>query len=98
MTQRIEIEKILSKEEKTLIDMAAYFHCETFQILEDLHHIAKSIKPQRELVMLPAECKICHFVFKERQDKAKFKKPTKCPKCNSERILAPTFCIRERKK
>jgi len=82
----------------TLIDLAAHFRCETKDIVEDLVHIAKSIKPGRELVMLPAQCRKCSFIFKERQDKNIFKKPSKCPKCDSERILPPVYKIRLRDK
>ena len=98
MTRRNDIEMLLSENEMTLIQIASHFRCETFEILEHLPHIAKSIKPERELVMLPAQCRKCEFIFKERQDKNIFKKPSKCPKCNSERILAPVYKIRNANK
>jgi predicted Zn-ribbon and HTH transcriptional regulator len=82
----------------TLIGLAAHFRCEPSEILEDLQHIAKSVRPARELVMLPAECKYCHFIFRERQDRNRLGKPSKCPKCNSERILPPVYKIRAKKK
>ncbi len=82
----------------SLIDIAAHFHCDTPEILEDLHHVAKSVRPEKELVMLPAQCKKCRFIFRERQDRQKMKKPSKCPKCKSERILAPVFTIRKKEK
>lgn len=89
MTRREEIIEILSKEKISAQQLANVFQVEMFEILEDLRHIKYSIKPKK-LVMNPAECKKCGFVFKER---SRVKKPSKCPKCKSEWIMAPLFKI-----
>jgi len=60
-----------------------------FEILEDLKHIKYSIKPKK-LKMKPAQCKKCAFIFKER---SRVKKPSKCPSCKGEWIIAPLFKI-----
>ena len=89
MTRREQIIEILAKEEKSAQQLANDFQVELFEILEDLKHIRYSIKP-RKLAMKPAQCKKCGFVFEER---SRVKKPSKCPRCKSEWIMAPLFKI-----
>ena len=89
MTRREEIIEILSKEERSAQQMANDFKVEMIEILEDLKHIKYSIKPKR-LVMKPPQCKKCGFVFEER---SRVKRPSKCPRCKSEWIIAPLFRI-----
>jgi hypothetical protein len=89
MTRRQEIIKILSKEEKTAQELANLFKIELKFILEDLEHIRRTVKP-RKLVMKPAFCKSCGFVFKER---SKISKPSRCPRCKKEWIQAALFKI-----
>jgi transcriptional regulator len=89
MTRREGIIEILSKEEKSAQQLANDFRVELFIILEDLKHIKNSIKPKK-ISQKPAQCKNCSFKFEER---SKIKKPSKCPKCKSEWIMAPLFRI-----
>jgi transcriptional regulator len=89
MTRREDIIEILGKEERSAQQLANEFQVELFEILVDLDHIKYSIKP-RKLVITPAQCKKCCFKFEERSN---VKKPSKCPKCNSELIIAPLFKI-----
>ena len=89
MTRREQIIEILTKEEKSAQELANEFKVEMFEILEDLKHVKYSIKPKK-LLMRPAQCKKCGFVFEER---SRVKKPSKCPKCKSEWIMAPLFSI-----
>ena len=89
MTRREEIEKLLEKQPWSAQKLANYFRVEMKEILEDLEHVRKSVKP-RKLVIEPAYCPECGFVFKER---TKIKKPSKCPKCRNENIEEPLFKI-----
>lgn len=91
MTRRIEIEDILSKNNISLQDIANIYRVELKEILEDVDHIKKSIKPKK-LVMTPAQCRNCGFIFKER---SKIKTPSKCPRCRHERIKACLFTIKD---
>jgi len=61
-------------------------------LYEHLKHIAKTVKSKGEevLVMVPPRCRSCGFTFK---DLDKPKKPSRCPKCKSERISPPAFKI-----
>jgi hypothetical protein len=58
-----------------------------------LEHIRKSIISSRQrLIVTPAECKKCGFVFSKRE---KLKRPGKCPVCKGESIREPRFMIEQ---
>lgn len=65
-------------------------------VYEHLSHIAKTIRRQSggklALYMIPPRCRNCGYVFK---DLSKPRKPSRCPKCKSERIDPPRFKIFE---
>jgi predicted Zn-ribbon and HTH transcriptional regulator len=61
-------------------------------IYEDLDHVARSVRGKGlQLLVKPASCGKCLYVFSMRKSS---KPPTRCPKCKSEWILAPSFIIR----
>ncbi len=66
-------------------------------VYDALEHIAKTIrrrsKGKLELVMIPPRCLRCGYVFK---DLKRLRKPSKCPRCKSERISPPLFKIVEK--
>ncbi len=56
-----------------------------------LERIQKSLATSGgRLIILPAECKKCGFVFTKRE---KLKRPGKCPVCSGESIQEPLFTI-----
>jgi predicted Zn-ribbon and HTH transcriptional regulator len=64
-------------------------------VYEDINHISKSVKNQgKELLVQPARCGNCDFVFKV---KGSAKRPSKCPKCRGQWIISPGYLIRKRK-
>ncbi len=61
---------------------------------EALGHVEKSLKHTgQELVVDPAVCSTCGFVFTGREQRH-FHPPGRCPRCRGERIEAPRFSIR----
>ena len=57
-----------------------------------LEHIQRSMHNYgRILLITPAECKMCGFIFRKRK---RFNKPGKCPVCRSESIAEPLFSIK----
>ena len=63
-------------------------------LYEDLEHIARSLKGSgMTLLMVPPTCRACGYVFK---DLEKPRRPSRCPRCRSERITTPRFIIRAR--
>lgn len=62
------------------------------EVYAHLEHIQKTInKKEHKLIVTPAECIKCDFVFRKRE---RLKKPGKCPACHSEKIQEPLFSIR----
>ena len=90
MTHRQQIIELLKQNKQTAQQLANYFQCELKEIIEDLQHIEKTIKPKK-LKIDPAYCRSCNFIFKER---SKVSKPSKCPRCKSEWIEAQMFEIK----
>ena len=66
------------------------------EVYEHLIHIAKTIRRQSKgklmLYMIPPRCRNCGYVFK---DLRKPRKPSRCPRCKSQRIDPPLFKIME---
>lgn len=61
------------------------------EVYDHLEHIQKTIeRSENTLLVTPAECRKCGFVFKKRE---KLKKPGRCPECRNESIEEPLFQI-----
>ncbi|MFQ5833209.1 MAG: transcriptional regulator [Candidatus Thorarchaeota archaeon] len=87
--------------EETKIPMTAQEICNILGIknralvYEDIEHISLSVRNRgKQLMIQPASCGKCGYVFTERR---KIKKPSKCPKCRSQWILQPAYLIRDAK-
>lgn len=56
-----------------------------------LPHVIKSARSSGLTVVIDSpRCSECDFVFKERQ---RANKPSRCPRCKCEHIVAATFCV-----
>ncbi|MHA2141840.1 MAG: transcriptional regulator [Candidatus Thorarchaeota archaeon] len=63
-------------------------------VYEDVEHISISVKNKGlQLLIRPASCGKCGYIFTKRKSA---KRPSKCPKCRSEWILQPGYIIREK--
>lgn len=70
-------------------DISGRVHISEKEVRGHLEHIHKTLERSgRELVVTPAECTHCGFVFKKRD---RLTKPGKCPVCRSESIREPLF-------
>ena len=59
------------------------------ELMEEMPHVKKTLHPIK-IKVIPAFCKKCGFVFKER---SRLKPPTKCPSCRSEWIEKGKFSL-----
>jgi len=83
--------ELLEKDKMTAKQLADFFRVDMKYVLEDLKHIAQTVKiHHKKLKIDPSVCNVCGYVFKERD---KLSRPTKCPKCRSEDITEPRFYI-----
>ena len=89
ITRRQEIIEMLEKQPMSISQLANLYKMKIEELLEDFPHIRKTIHPRR-LKIIPAVCRKCGFVFKER---TKVRAPSKCPRCRSEWIEEPMFKI-----
>lgn len=72
-------------------DLSAAAGIQEREVDGHLEHIRKSIAASGlRLIITPAECKKCGFVFSKRD---KLKRPGKCPVCKGESIREPLFSI-----
>ncbi len=64
------------------------------EVYDHLDHIRKTVsKSGKHLIIAPAECKKCGFVFTKRE---RLSKPGRCPLCRGESIQEALFSISER--
>src|SRR5712664_4058592 len=62
-------------------------------VAEHLEHLEKSLRARGErLVVAPASCIACGYVFARRN---RLTRPGSCPECGSTRIDSPAFRIEE---
>src|SRR5512146_3177001 len=88
-TVRHAIVAVLLQGPRSARDLSASVGISEREVQGHLEHIRKSITTSgRHLVVRPAECKKCGFVFAKRQ---KLKRPGKCPVCKGESIRDPRY-------
>ena len=91
ITPRAAIHEALLGGALTSRDLSSRTGVREKDVAVHLEHLERSLKQKGErLVIKPAECLACGFVFRERQ---RFTAPGSCPKCRSSRISAPAFRI-----
>ncbi|ABL87656.1 conserved hypothetical protein [Pyrobaculum islandicum DSM 4184] len=94
-TIRERLIKILleSKEPLTIhqLQSLAQTELKPNELYEELEHVRRTLKRMGyRLVIVPATCKKCGYQFTDRE---KLKKPSRCPRCKSERIEPPRFYV-----
>jgi len=61
------------------------------EVNEHLAHIARSVASQnKRVVITPADCQTCGYVFKDRN---RFTRPGRCPQCKKSHVRSPRFRI-----
>lgn len=98
LTRRQEIIYILGSRQLTLRQLSDEFLATEEEIAEELRELKESIRPQRRLEQTTPVCHDCGFVFKNRFDRNKVRRPSRCPKCKSEGIEPPRYYIKEQTK
>ena len=93
-TVRREIIDALREGPCSARDLSAAVSISEREVSGHLEHIQRSIHSAgQRLVVIPAVCKKCGFVFAKRE---KLRRPGKCPVCKGESIQEPRFVIEEK--
>ena len=61
------------------------------EVTEHFVHIARSVASQNKRVVIsPADCQTCGYVF---EDRKRFTRPGRCPRCKKSHVRSPRFRI-----
>lgn len=90
-TIRHDIIQALDGRTLSALEISAEARVSEKEVYGHLEHIRKSLSEQnRKLVVTPAECLSCGFVFKKRE---RLKTPGRCPVCHKEHIQEPLYSM-----
>ena len=92
MTLRRQLREVLAATPRSASSLARELGLKRGDVEEDLRHAITSARAAGErVVVTPARCKQCGFVF----DEDKLSKPGKCPECRGTRIFEPLVSIQQ---
>jgi transcriptional regulator len=90
-TVRQQIIGFLKEGPATALDISQHVHISEKEVYQHLGHVERSVVSRREkLVVHPAQCLKCGFVFKGRK---RLKAPGRCPLCKSTHLQKPNYEI-----
>ena len=92
-TVRQEIITLLEEKTFSAREISACVAVPEKEVYEHLEHIRRTInKGEHNLLVTPALCKKCGFIFRKRE---RLSKPGKCPVCRNEVIGEPLFSVKK---
>jgi len=90
-TLRQDILSHLAEGPLTARELSALVSIREKEVIPHLEHLQRSLKRQKDkLVVEPAECLACGYVFSDRR---RLTKPSSCPGCRNQRIEPPVFSL-----
>jgi predicted Zn-ribbon and HTH transcriptional regulator len=90
-TVRQRILELLREEELTAHEISQRAGVREREVAEHLRHLEHTLRHGAErLRALAPECLACGFRFEARQ---KHSRPSRCPRCKSERLSSPRFRV-----
>jgi len=89
-TVRQGIITLLRKDILSARELSSRLHISENEVYEHISHIQK--KKGLKVIINPARCRRCGFVFTKRE---RPEKPGRCPVCRKEQIEEPLFYIKE---
>lgn len=93
MVFRRHLIDLLSRELRSVSSLARELGSTRGTLEEDLRHAIRSARAQgHDLLVVPARCKSCGFVFGE----DKLTKPSRCPACKGTRLHEPMIGLQTR--
>jgi predicted Zn-ribbon and HTH transcriptional regulator len=90
MAFRKQLMEILSSEPRTASSLAREMGLPRKDVEDDLRHMIRSARAAGHRVIVePARCKACGYVF----DESKLSKPSRCPACKSTWLFEPLLRV-----
>jgi len=91
-TTRQQMIDILSKDEMSTKEVSKALGIREKEVCDHLSHIARSLIARgKKLTVEPYSCLNCGYVFQDRQ---RFNRPSRCPRCKESRLQEATYRIR----
>ena len=88
--------EMLEREAFTAMDLSRELGIAEKEVYTHLPHIAKSVAAQgKQFVIEPSRCLKCGYVFENRK---RFTRPGRCPRCRETYLQKPLYRIRGLKK
>jgi predicted Zn-ribbon and HTH transcriptional regulator len=96
-TSRQQIMDLITGMAQSSRDLAVALRMPEREVEGHLVHIGRSLARDRarRFILEPASCEHCGFVFRER---TRMTRPSRCPRCHSERIVSPRYRIELRER
>ena len=90
-TIRQEIINLLSRYEMDVGELSQELGIQEKEVYDHLPHVARSVKAEKKKLMIhPSRCLQCGFVF---EDRRRFTRPSRCPKCRQSHLQSPRYHI-----
>jgi predicted Zn-ribbon and HTH transcriptional regulator len=84
LTIRQRIIQILKEGGGTIREISQLMGIKEKEVVEHLPYVQRSVGKDKPLIVEPARCFSCDYVFK---DRTRFATPSRCPVCRSTHIL-----------
>ena len=90
-TIRQEIINLLSQYEMDARELLQELGVREKEVYDHLAHVGRSVKAEKKkLIIHPSRCLQCGFVF---EDRKRFTRPSRCPKCRQTHLQSPRYRI-----
>jgi len=91
-TIRRQIADLLAGEPCSALELSSALGIPEKSVYGHLEHLRRTLHHEkRQLLVLPASCRKCGFVFAKRE---RLQRPGRCPVCRGESLSVPLFAIR----
>ncbi len=93
-TPRQALERHLARDAFTPRELAGLLGLPERDVVDHLEHLERSLRRSgRRLLVEPARCRACGYVFERRR---RLGRPSGCPDCRKRRIEPPRYRIQDR--
>lgn len=90
-TTRQKMISLLEENRMSVRDLSKTLSVREKDIFDHFEHISRSLKrKKKKLCIDPYQCQLCDFIFENRK---KFSRPGRCPKCKGGSIEAAVYWI-----